>query len=237
MKLDRKKIVGIVSLIVFILFSAAVIIFIGRPLVRFAGEPERFREWVADKGVWGPLSYIGMVVLQVFVALIPGEPLEIAGGYAFGTVGGTALCLCGETLGSILVFALVRRFGMKLVECFFSREKLDKLKFLRSSPKRDGFLFLLFLLPGTPKDLLCYFTGLTDVSWGAWLIICSVCRIPSVITSTVGGSAINDGNIWLAVIAFAVALAVGGLGLIIYNRIVKAHAQNEPENVDKDVKK
>ena len=72
-------------------------------MVRFAREPEAFRQWVADHGIWGMAAYAGMVFLQVLVAIIPGEPLEIAGGYAFGAVWGTVLCLLGSVLGLSLI--------------------------------------------------------------------------------------------------------------------------------------
>ena len=163
----QKKLIAWAAIAIFLLLSAAVGWFIGRPLVRFASRPEEFRQWVDGHGLLGMAAYVGMVFLQVAVAVIPGEPLEISGGYAFGALRGSVLCLLGGVLGSVAVFALVRRFGRELVEIFFPREKLEKLKFLQSSPKRDALFWLIFTVPGTPKDLLCYFAGLTDLSWGS----------------------------------------------------------------------
>ena len=160
----------------------------------------------------GTAAYAGMVFLQVLVAIIPGEPLEIAGGYAFGAVWGTVLCLLGSILGSVTVFAVVRKWGIPLVEVFFPREKLEKLSFLRTSPKRTALLWLVFTVPGTPKDLLCYFAGLTDLSWSSWLLIASVGRIPSIVTSTVGGDALGMQNYQFAVV-----------GLLIYRQVCRRH--------------
>lgn len=173
----QKKLIAWAAIAIFLLLSAAVGWFIGRPLVRFASRPEEFRLWVDGHGLLGMAAYVGMVFLQVVVAVIPGEPLEISGGYAFGALRGSVLCLLGGVLGSVAVFALVRRFGRELVEIFFPREKLEKLKFLQSSPKRDALFWLIFTVPGTPKDLLCYFAGLTDLSWGKWLLLCTVGRL------------------------------------------------------------
>ena len=75
-------------------------------------------------GVWAPVLFTGMMILQVIVAVIPGEPLEIAAGYAFGAVEGTFLCILGTFIGGMLVFLLVRRFGLRAVEVFFPAEKL-----------------------------------------------------------------------------------------------------------------
>ena len=215
----HKRLLAGMSFAIFLLVFLAAAWFIGRPMVRFVQEPELFRAWVDDHGVWGALTFLGMMFLQVVVAIIPGEPLEIGAGYAFGFWEGTALCLLGIFLGSAVVFLLVRRFGTHLVEVFFDKEKIRSLKFLQESKKRDLLIFLVMFIPGTPKDLLSYFAGLTDIKLGRWLLITTVARIPSVITSTVGGNAVGEQNYLFAILVFAGTLAVSGLGLLIYQRI------------------
>ena len=219
----QQKLYGTLALVLAALILALLTVLVWRPLVRFASEPERFRAWVDSNGLWGRLGYMGMVIVQVIIALIPGEPFEIAAGYAFGALEGTFLCLLASTLGSLLVFALVRRFGLRLVQVFFSKEKLQDLRFLRTSPRRDVLYLLIFMIPGTPKDLLCYFAGLTDVRFPVWLIICSLGRIPAIVTSTIGGSALSAQNYWFALAVFAGTFALSGLGLLVYNAICKRH--------------
>ena len=217
----HKRLLAGISFLIFILLFLAVAWFVGRPMVRFVQKPELFREWVDAHGIWGNLAFLGMMFLQVVVAVIPGEPLEIGAGYAFGFLEGTLLCLLGIFLGSAVVFLLVRRFGMHLVEVFFDREKIHSLKFLQQSKKRDLLIFLVMFIPGTPKDLLSYFAGLTDIKLGRWLLITTVARLPSVITSTVGGNAVGEQNYLFAVLVFAGTRPVSGLGLWIYQRISK----------------
>ena len=220
----QKKGLSLLAIVIFVLLSAALAWFVGRPMVRFAKQPEQFRAWVDGHGAWGPLAYVAMVFLQVLVAIIPGEPLEIAGGYAFGAWQGTALCLAGAVLGSVAVFTLVRRWGRSLVEVFFPADKLEKLHFLlHTSPKRTALFWLIFTVPGTPKDLLCYFAGLTDLPWKTRLLIATVGRLPSIVTSTVGGSALGEQNYRAAIIAFAIALAVAGAGYVIYRAVCRRH--------------
>lgn len=220
----QKKTLSLAAVVIFILLSLALAWFVGRPLIRFARQPEQFRAWVEGHGLWAPLAYAAMVFLQVVVAVIPGEPLEIAGGYAFGAWQGTALCLAGAVLGSVAVFALVRRWGRGLVEVFFPAAKLEKLHFLlRTSPKRTALLWLIFTVPGTPKDLLCYFAGLTDISWGTWLLLCSVGRLPSVLTSTVGGSFLGGKSYLFAGLVFGGTLLLSLVGLLIYRRVCRRH--------------
>ena len=227
----QKKLLSGGAIAVFLLLGAALAWFVGRPLIRFAREPEVFRAWVADHGLLGMAAYTGMVFLQVLVAIIPGEPLEIAGGYAFGAWAGTALCLLGAVLGSVTVFALVRRWRRGLVEVFFPADKLEKLHFLlHTSPKRTALFWLIFTVPGTPKDLLCYFAGLTDLSWGKWLLLCTVGRLPSVLTSTIGGSALGVKDYQFAILVFAVTLAVSGVGLLIYRAVCRRHERKQQEH-------
>ena len=225
----QKKMLSAAAIIIFILLFAALAWFVGRPMIRFARQPEQFRSWVDGHGALGCAAYAAMVFLQVVVAIIPGEPLEIAGGYAFGAWWGTALCLIGAVLGSAAVFALVRRWGRPLAEVVFPKEKLDKLQFLHSSPKRTALLWLIFTAPGTPKDLLCYFAGLTDMKWRTWLLIATVGRLPSIVTSTVGGGALGDRNYTAAAIAFGVALAAAGVGYLVYRAMCRRNGQKGEE--------
>lgn len=219
----QQKRVGIAAIIIAAIATALIIWLAGVPLVRFASEPERFRQWVNDNGVWSRFAYIGMMLLQIVIAVLPGEPFEIAAGYAFGAVEGTLLCVAASTLGSLTVFLLVRRFGVPLVEIFFPEDKLRSIRFLKTTPKRDFIFFIIFMIPGTPKDLLCYFAGLTDIKFTAWLLICSLGRLPAIVTSTVGGDALGTSNYWFAAIVFAVTLAISIVGLLVYKHICSSH--------------
>lgn len=229
----KEKIIATAIIATVILAMLAIYVIVGIPLVKFISEPQKFRTWIDQRGAFGPLIYIGLVFFQVIVAIIPGEPLELAGGYAFGSVLGTIYCLIGATLGSIAVFLLVKKYGMRLVEIFFPREKVESLRFLHDSPKRNFLFFIIFTIPGTPKDLLCYVVGITDMKLWLWLCISSLGRLPALITSTVGGDALGEQSYLTAIIVFAVTLAISGIGLLIYRLICK---RNEQKN-DLDIQK
>ena len=171
----------------------------------------------------GILLMLSVCVAQVVIALVPGEVVEIAAGYAFGPIGGLILCLVGTTLGSVIVLLLVQRFGRKFVYVFYPKEKLDALALFKNSTKRNVLTFALFFIPGTPKDLLTYCIGLTDMSIPLYLLLTTVARIPSIITSTLGGDAVLEENYWLAIIVFGATALVSGIGLLIYHVIKKKH--------------
>lgn len=217
----QKKIWGIATIIGLVVFMGLLCWFVGRPMIRFVSEPEKFRLWVDEHGIWGRLAFIGMVIFQIIVAIIPGEPLEIGAGYAFGTVEGTILCLIGAVLGGAIVVLLVRRYGIKLVEVFFPKEKIMSLRFMQDSRRLELLVFIVFMIPGTPKDLLCYAVGLTNLRMRDWLWISLVARIPSIITSTIGGNALGERNYVFAAAVFAVTLFISLGGILLYRHICR----------------
>lgn len=217
-----KKLLSAVSLTVILLLAGLVTWIVWRWLASFSQED--FRDYIRSFGVWGCLVMFGLQVLQVFLALIPGELVETAAGYAFGPLWGTALCYGGVAAASALVFALTRRFGIRLVEVFVSREQIRQLRFLKTERRRDIFLFLLFFIPGTPKDLLTYFAGLTDIRFGRFLGITLIARIPSVVSSTFGGHLLGEGKLWGALLLYGITGAASIAGLSAYRALVRRRA-------------
>ena len=226
MSLSEKKKKRLLTLIIVLslILMGLVTWLVGKPLVQFAKDPNGFRAWVDTHGIWGRVLYVGMVIFQVLVALIPGEPLEIAGGYAFGAWEGTLLCLLGATLGSTLVFLVVRRWGVRVLELYFPREKIESLRFMQNTPKVRVVAFLLMFIPGTPKDLISYCMGLTKIRLSEWIILSTVARIPSIVTSTVGGDALGGQDYRFAILVFTITLAISLLGGLIYSVYTKRHS-------------
>lgn len=217
----QKKIIAAAGLLFFCLLSLWVFFRIGRPMVKFASRPEEFRQWIDSFGFKGRLIFIGMVVLQVFVAIIPGEPLELVSGYVFGLVEGTLLTAAAIVIGSGLIFLFVRRFGIKAVEVFFTKEQIASASFLHDKKKFMPLTVLLMVLPGTPKDLISYFVGLTDMPFTSWLLISGIARLPSIVTSTAAGGAIGTQNYIAAAVIFAATAVISCLGLYTYRHFSK----------------
>lgn len=181
------------------------------------------RDYVSEHWIAGTLIFIATCIVQVVIALIPGEAVEIAAGVIFGPWLGLLLCIIGITLGSIIAIVLVRKFGRKFVEALYTREKIDSLPILREPKKRNATIFLLFFIPGTPKDLITYVIGLTEVSIPMYIALTSVARIPSIVMSTLGGDALGEGKILKGIIIFGAAAIISGIGYVIYLGIQKMH--------------
>jgi len=226
----QQKIIGLAALIIFIIFCFFAFFFIGVPIVKSAKNPEEFRAWIDSMGAWGKLCYVGICFLQVLVAIIPGGPIELAGGYAFGHLDATILSTIGLSLGSITVFLLVRKFGQKLLEVFFSKEKIAELKFLKTNKKRDLIILILFLIPGTPKDLLCFFCGLTDMPFWLFFLLSTFMRIPAAWLSSIGGSAMGTKSYTIAIVIALVIVSLTIIGIVGYKAIVKKHERESKKN-------
>lgn len=226
----QQKMIWLAAVIIFVLFCVLATVFLGIPMMRLAKEPEQFRTCVESFGFWGRVLFVLMVVLQVIVALIPGEPLELAAGYAYGAVEGSLLAMAGILIGSAIVFLAVRLVGPKLVAVFFPDREIRRLAFLRDPQKAGVLTFILMTIPGTPKDLLSYFAGLTPLSMPQWLLIVAVARIPSLLTSTVSGAAAGEENYLLAGVMLAVTLLVSGIGVMYYRKLCKDSEQKDMVN-------
>lgn len=231
--LALKRTIGIISLVLFVALFAWITIAIGKPLITsmFEGEngAETFAKMVDEKPIAGRLIYIGVQILQVFIAFIPGEAVEIAGGLAFGAWEGLLLSLIGVAIGSSIIFMLSKTLGMKFVRLFVSDERINDLAIIRSDTRLNALVFLIFFLPGTPKDALTYVVGLTRMKLHTFLIISLVARIPSVLTSTWGGDKIMQGEYIGAIIIFAITGILGAAGMLIYRRISKKKENGEDE--------
>jgi len=219
--------------VVVLLVLIALTIVLGKPIIAAIRDKASFRQWMQGTGFWKYPLMMGIMALQVIIAFIPGEPIEIIAGYIFGGWMGMFLCLLGAALGSVVIILAVRKFGMKFVSLFVSREQIQNLKFFRNPKKRDATIFLLFLIPGTPKDILTYLAGLVPIHLGKYLVITSIARIPSVITSTIGGNLLGAKEYRYAIIIFAATLVLTLAATLLYQAHQKKHGKDEEDEEEK----
>ena len=182
-------------------------------------DPAAVHAFVAEHAVLSRLALVGINAFQVVLAFLPGEPVELASGYAFGLVEGTVLCLIASAIASSAIYLAVRRWGWRLVGRFFDRAQLERYAWIRDTRRLELVMLAVFLIPGTPKDFLTYFAGLTKMRFGAVLAITTFGRLPSVVTSTVAASALVTGDYTLAIASVLVAGALLLAGGILYRRL------------------
>ncbi len=216
-----KRIFAIISFAIVAAIAGLATLLLWDKLRAVADSPEALRDIILS---YGYLSYavgLGLQILQVFVALLPGELIELALGYSFGFLGGTVICLIGITIATVPVFLLTKKFGMRFVTVFFDRKQIDSISFINNEKKLKSLVFLLFFIPGTPKDLLTYFVGLTPLKLGEFLIITLIARIPSIVTSTAVAHFFAEGDYLASAITFAVTAALSIFGVWCYKLITQ----------------
>ena len=150
----------------------------------------KFKQKVMNSGILGFLMLFGLQIAQIFLFIIPGEPIEILAGMCYGSIGGTVFIIASSLIISLMIFLLVRKFGRKFVYNFSDKDKIQKIensKLFQNPKKIEWIMFILFLIPGTPKDLLIYIAGLLPIKPVRFILISTFARFPSIITSTLAG--------------------------------------------------
>ena len=221
----------LLPIVILIGISAALYATFGRELLTMVKEPQIFKAWLDGFGAWGEVVFVFLRITQVAFKYLPSEPFEVASGYAFGVWGGLLWCMVGTELGSAIIILLTKKFGMRFVSKFTDPEKLKSFSFLQDNRKLRPLLFVIYFIPGAPKDLLTYFLAFTDLKISEYLIITSVARIPSIITSTMCGAYFGNKNYLAAVLVYAVTLLISLLGVLVYRKIEKH--ESKPENEEK----
>ncbi|MBE6682455.1 MAG: TVP38/TMEM64 family protein [Ruminococcaceae bacterium] len=211
----KKKSFKLITTIIYIitLVLLTIIVF---PLVKSYKDPEAFLKMIDSLGAFGFFAMLFIQTVQVMVALIPGEIVEFIAGTLYGWFGGMIICLIGIALGQTIIFFSVKYFGESLVEKAAGSKAMVKYKFLRDEKRLKTVVFILYFIPGTPKDLLTYFVPLTKIKFLDFLVLSLLARIPSVVTSTYGGDAFADKDYISLAITYSIILLISIGGMIIY---------------------
>src|SRR5208283_87153 len=172
-------------------------------------------------GAWRSAGFIALQALQVIIAPIPGEITGILGGYLYGPISGTILSTIGLTIGSYVAFLLARVFGKPLAEKIVPQGVMKRFDYLLEN-KGLFLVFLLFLIPGFPKDYFCYIFGLSAISTMEYLVVSTIGRLLGTILLTLEGSSLKGEHYLMFWTLAAVGLASGALAVIYRKRLEKA---------------
>ena len=223
-----KKIVSIIFIVILIgLLIYLVPLF--KELLTEAGR-ENFKQSIDDLGIFGIFLLFALQFAQIFLVVIPGEPIEILAGMCYGAVWGTLFVMISSLLISCFIFFLVRRFGREFVYNFYKKDKVKKIlnsKLFKDTKRIEFIILLLFLIPGTPKDLFVYLAALLPIRPYRFIIISTFARFPSIITSTLAGANIVEGNFHTALILYGVIFALVIIIILIVNRYDKSKTTDE----------
>lgn len=162
------------------------------PLTSLLSDRQKITEIIQKFGIFAPLCYMLLQATQTVIAPIPGQVTGLVGGYLFGWWG-ILWTVIGSAFGFFIVFTLARRFGRPLVEKIIKKEHLDRFDFI-AGKKAPIILFIIFLLPGFPDDVVCYVAGLTEIPIKQLMAMIIIGRLPAVIMTNIFGDSIGNGD-------------------------------------------
>lgn len=222
MENGREKTKTILKAVFFVLLIVVI------PLILFLTNREFFSQFESIEevenfiGSYGHLSglvYIGFQILQVIISLIPGEVFQVAAGFLFGPFWGIVYALIGCAIGEAIAFGLARVLGRDFVRLFLSEEQFEKYSSRLNSNRGYTLCFILYLIPGIPKDILCYVAGASEIRFLPFLIISMVGRLPGLIGSIAMGALVDSGQYLFAGIILALACIIAVIGFIFRERL------------------
>ena len=217
---DIFKFVGLIAFFAIMVLICALL----WPYFHDLFEPGGIDRIIADVRGAGPVGFLillGLQFLQIVVAFIPGEVVQVAAGMLYGPWVGALVIFVGCVLSSAFIFALVHRLGAPFVQSMVPTRYLEKFRRFEASGKLNITVFILFLIPGLPKDVFTYLVPLTDMRMRTFLVLSNVGRIPGIVVSTYAADGLVDGRIWESIVIFAVAAVIAILGIVFRERIMR----------------
>ena len=201
---------------------------------------EAFKNKVNDSGLIGLLMLFGLQVAQVFLIILPGEPIEILAGMCYGGWGGLLFITISVCIITTAIFFLVRKLGRRFVYDICDEEKVKKIensKLFKNPKKIEWIMLILFMIPGTPKDLLVYIAGLLPIKPLRFILISTFARLPSVVSSTFAGNTLMRGDWKSSLIIYAITFLLVGILIFIINKFDKSKVTEEAlKSIQKDMK-
>ncbi len=220
MQMEKKRtrwsiLLSAALLLLLLLVASILMIPVGKLLLQEGGK-EQIIEKIQSFGIFAPLLFVLLQVVQIVIAFLPGGPVPMIGGAVFGTVPGILLSLAGSFLGTALVYYLVQWIGRPLLELFVKEEHLKRFSFLQNRRKMERIVFLLFLCPGLPKDALTYIVAFNKTIPPLPLFfLTTIARLPAMALTVKMGNSLWTGNWKMVVLVAGVMVVIAGTGVLI----------------------
>ena len=187
-----------------------------------------FENYINDLGIKGFLLFLLIQIAQIFIAFIPGEIVELLAGILYGPWLGLLVCLLGNFIGSFLIYSIVKLFASKYM--IKLQEKLSHYSFLNNRKKIGLYLFIIYLIPGIPKDIITYLVPFLPINFLTFIIVTSIARVPSIISSTYSSDSILNNNYTIAIILLAIFALLAIIGFIFKDKIIKILKKDNENN-------
>lgn len=188
-------------------------------------DPNKIKHIIMSYGKYSVIAFFVLQIIQVVAFFIPGEIIQIAGGYIYGTLGGSIISLAGITTGSIIVFCVSNSYGKPLIEKIISTRDVKLFKRILKLGHINLVVFLLYLIPGIPKDVLAYICGVSNITFKDFILYSTLGRIPGIFISAYFGAKIDCENktilIFIAIVMTVLFIIGVFKGETLVNKIIK----------------
>lgn len=220
-KQSLKIVVNIILIVIFIVLLIYISLKYSPFIMEMIRNPNMLRTRLATYGNKSIFVFLAIQVMQVVIPAIPGEIVQFAGGYIYGTIFGALYSSIGILFGSIISFYISRILGYTLVKLIISENNMKKLEYLTHTSKSEVATFILFLIPGMPKDIMTYLAGLTPINPSSFFILSTTARLPGILISSFIGANLEQKQYNEVIAVAMIALVLTILGIVFKDRIIK----------------
>lgn len=220
-------------------FGVLIAIIVGIPIYLYFFQHDLINEFkdvdkivdlINDNPFKSSIIYLGIMILQVVVAIIPGQVIEMLGGYVFSVPLGLILSTVGLFMGTTVTYFIAKALGSNFIEMAFDEEKVEYYRKKLNSKRSYIIVFLIYLIPGIPKDLVGYVAGISDIDYVLFIIVSTVGRFPGLVGCIIIGEMTYIGNYTIAIVTLAFATILCILG-VIYRKQINSFLDNKIEKL------
>lgn len=231
-----KKIISIIQLCVLlgiVLGIPASIYFFNPGLLDNFTSVDKFESWISEYTGAGIIIYIACQIIQIVLSVLPGQVIQIAGGYIFGFPLTLLISVAGAAIGTTITFYLTKLLGKNAIIMIFGEERFNRYANMMNTQRARIVIFLVYLIPGLPKDIMAYAAGISNIRLPEFILLSVVGRTPAMMVSIVFGVMLRTDN-YLSAVLIAVAMVVIVLICLIRRKSIMAFLEKKEKKQQTD---
>jgi len=222
-KKQLRKLISVLKLLMLfaIMIGSPVYVYFAYPeLIEWLNSLEEIDQLLKQYKTASIFIFLGMQVFQIIVSVVPGQALQFAAGYAYHFWLGFLLTMIGVFVGTVISFYLARLLGRDSLHVMFGEEKFSRFVHTLNSKRSYMVLFVIFLIPGFPKDIFTYAAGVSEIRFGPFLLISLTGRTPAIMGGVLMGKMFHNGSYTGLIIMGTAAVILFVLGILHKDRII-----------------
>lgn len=204
-----RSVLKFILLIIFVIGIPLLLYFTNKEFLDTFSSVDEFSTYLKSFGKTANMIYLAVQITQVVIAVIPGTILEMCSGYLFGAGIGICYTILGCFIGTVIDYWISRYLGHDFVKLFIKEEDIIKYQNILNSRKGILPCFIIYLIPGLPKDIVNFIAGISGMKFSYFIVTCMIGRLPGLIGSVLMGSTLGSSNytaFWIITIGATIIL-------------------------------